>query len=111
MMTEITPEQAVGKKFKGFCGSWVVPQAIITFTDGTFITLEARRDYDGEVVIGSSRLDILSLSNDLLVEGGVFTREELSRISAKRDDEFKAQLANSERDTYERLRKKFEKEK
>lgn len=76
----------------------------ISFTDGSFIVIEAERDYEDGVAIGVDRYPAEPDIN--LVKIGVFTRDELT------EQHKQYQLADEQRDRmqYERLRKRFEAE-
>lgn len=111
MMTEVSIERVVGRKFKGFWGSYTSGQAILVF-DGAFTTLTARLDRDDNVEItAGERLKVEDFGDDALIRAGVISKAEMDAAALERREAWKARNESWERADYERLKKKFEKEK
>lgn len=78
MRVQISPEEAAGRTVERIVlSSWAV-EAVITFTDGTFVALRMERGWEeGEERIVGGPLDLQNCDRRLLVEAGVATFEEL----------------------------------
>ena len=109
MKQEISLSDAVGRVLEGWEFSYTTPQAILTFTDGTFTTLDICKEYERQDdTIGAGTLELLDFGDTQLVKCGIITQDELAAIRQKRDASDAKAQARAEREQYERLRCKFE---
>ncbi len=60
---------------------------VIVFTDETFTTFKAGREYDGHNEILQTKLKPLDFSHRKLVESGIMTQAEIDVLIEKRDVE------------------------
>lgn len=103
MKTEIPFEQTPGKTIEAYTSSYSNGQFVLTFTDGTFTTLET----DEEQII-PTKLHRDSFGFRQLVEAGVLTKKEVLEIEKAQQEQTKAQRETWERAQYDALKKKFE---
>lgn len=78
MKKEIGLSDAIGKTLEGFGFSTTSNQSIMTFTDGTFITLGICNGYNvGDEEIEESVLKLHDFGDNKLIRLGVISQEEL----------------------------------
>jgi hypothetical protein len=81
-------------------------QPVIVFTDDTYVVFEVDFGYDqgdGDIEVSTYELD-----NDDKLEVGFISQEEHDLIQKEETQEYKREQENSERRTYEQLKKKYE---
>ncbi len=108
MKTEIKLTDALGKTLQGFESSITSPQAVLTFSDDTFTTLDIYRGYeegDETILEGSLLLD--QFGDEKLIRLGIITQEELDEGRKKERAVFDDAREKRERAEYERLSRKF----
>ncbi|MES2180677.1 MAG: hypothetical protein V4493_01080 [Pseudomonadota bacterium] len=112
MRKEIKLEDCIGKTLENFAfsGTFNSEQMVLTFTDGTFTTIEATVSYDCPE-LAECKLKLFEFDRDELEKVGIATVEEVKtlRDEQNRVADLKRQLQNeaNERATFERLKKKF----
>lgn len=106
MLRQVGSARIAGKTVVGVAGTF--ENMLITFTDGTFIHLEARETEAGaeieDVEYEVGRSDV---SHEDAIAAGLFTREELQKLLAEANKNFLKQREATERQEYARLCKKF----
>ena len=104
---DIAESQAIGKTIKGFHSNYR-GDMIIDFTDNTFLCLTAELGWEhGDYEIVCERLHLPDWE-DVLVNIGITTKEELEKWKQKQIDTDKARKEKTDRGIYEELKKKFE---
>ena len=107
MLKEVKLDEAIGKTLKAFAFEGYGCQMVLVFDDGTFTTLEAQRDRDGDSTIDQSTLDVLSFNRTALVNAGVGTDQELHAMATERDRQWREQREAHDRAELARLQAKF----
>jgi hypothetical protein len=106
---EIELSSALGKTLEGFKFSITCGQAVLTFTDGTFCTLGVDTGlYPGDEMIEESKLELFDFGHDKLIALGIISQEEMNEKSEQRSKALSASRAQRELETYDRLKRKFE---
>ena len=119
MRQEVKLTDALGKTLEGFAFSSACGQAVLAFSDGTFVTLYASRGHEhGDQEIEEDTLHLHRFGDQQLIEADITTAVELAEIRAARDAklaetnavlEAKKRRAADRRDKseFERLKRKF----
>ena len=106
-MKQITDlDELAGKTIERFvyCEDDIDDVLALIFTDGTFVRIKAGRDWEGaELNWGSA-----PYRDDECIAIGLMTREEANQRQAEAERKRLAQDERRERETYDRLRAKFE---
>lgn len=114
MKKEIDLSDAIGKTFEGFIFSHTNRQGILLFSGETFSTIGCTNIgwNAGDAEIDEDALDMSDFGDDLLINAGVFSQDELAGIrERKRQERTSARELEQERldrEQYERLKKKYE---
>ena len=109
MKKKVTLIDAVGKTLDGFEFSTTCGQAVLTFTDGTFVTLGIEKAYDRyDDGIEETDLELDDFGDDKLVGLGVITQLELDERREQKRKKLADAQEKREREQYERLKHKFE---
>jgi len=116
MKTEITLAEVAGKtiekmggdnRYTGFASG---EQWVVTFTDGTFITLSFTR-YDGDVDLKITELDELEFGRAALLHFGLVTQEEFDERDRQKAIQRELEKQDEEQREFEmfkKLKAKFE---
>jgi len=88
MRTQITPEEAIGRRIEGIFFSTNNAQAVITVSGKAFVCLVAKRGYDQDDEIETDKLQIFDFGDDAIVESGIATKEELEAMRKAEAEDF-----------------------
>lgn len=81
---------------------------LITFIDDTFFFCEALPSYEESFYIKSTQLfSFLQFSQETVIEYGLCTENEYCQLKLKDQHMKEKQVEKEDRDTYERLKRKF----
>lgn len=107
MREELVFSDCAGQTIEGVFYSGWNSQAVVTFTDGTFATIGTDTWYD-DTYLEDGKLDVLEFGDTSLIEAGIITAEELKAKRMEGHERYLRRQEASEREYYERLKKKYE---
>lgn len=110
MRQEVSFSGCVGKTIEAVEFECAGPQLIITFTDGTFSTVQAECNKwdDSGAEIVEAKLDLVTFGASRIFGLGIMTREELDQmVKTQREKEW-AVAEEADRKMYQMLKARFE---
>lgn len=108
MRKETTLSGAIGKTLEGFALANISGQAVLTFSDGTFVTLGIFKDYYGEDdEIEETKIDVLGFGEHQLTSIGVISSNELEAERVRRNKTAADLHAKVVKQDYERLTRRM----
>ena len=107
MRQEITIYDAIGKPLDGVWFN-LHGELLLTFGGDAFTVLDVAQGYDpGEEEIKQGTLDVDDFGDDILIEAGVATAEELRQRQELKRKAWQEQNLRRRRELYEELRRQF----